>query len=206
MSTQTLKTTSDLLQDLRALRVAVFHPQDQDGEMLTHQLDSIGCKVEVFWPPRPELPEYTDVVFLSIRTDVTALDYKWCTADQAPPIIAVVTSENPTIVNAVLRIGAKGIIASPVRPFGLLSSLVIARQFSKEIEENRKRIKRLEGKVSGIAKVYEAKKLLMDTRKILEEEAYCIIRDQAKSKRVEIEVIAEAIIYAQGLLAPKHII
>ena len=43
-------------------------------------------------------------------------------------VIAIVTYENPTIVEAVLRIGAKAVLPSPVRSFGLLSSLVVARR------------------------------------------------------------------------------
>jgi AmiR/NasT family two-component response regulator len=200
-STQTLRLTSELLKDLRSLRISVFHPKDNEGEMLIRQLERIGCKAELFWPPRPELPELTDIVFLSICTDLKLTDYAWCNQENSPPIIAIVAFENPTIVNLVLKIGAKGIIASPIREFGLLSSMVIARQFFKDITESRKRIQRLERKVAGVAMVYEAKKILMDSKKITEEEAYCIIRDQAKNKRVEIEVIAETIIYAQSIIS-----
>jgi AmiR/NasT family two-component response regulator len=202
-SSQTLKITSELLKDLRSLNVAVFHPRDNDGAMLLQQLERIGCKAELFWPPRPELPELTDLIFLSIGTDIQITDYTWFNSESCPPIIAVVAFENPTIVNLVLKIGAKGVVASPIREFGLLSSMVIARQCFKDITENRKRVQRLERRVAGVAKVYEAKKILMDTKKISEDEAYSILRDQAKSKRVEIEVIAETIIYAQSLLNLK---
>jgi AmiR/NasT family two-component response regulator len=199
-SSQTLKLTSELLKDLRSLKVAVFHPRDKDGEMLLQQLERIGCKAELFWPPRPQLPELTDLIFLSISTEIQVADYPWFAAENCPPIIAVVAFENPTIVNLVLEVGAKGSIASPFREFGLLSSMVIARQCFKDITESRKRIQRLERKVAGVAKVYEAKRILMDAKKITEDQAYSILRDQAKTKRVEIEAIAETIIYAQSIM------
>ena len=90
--------------------------------------------------------------------------------------------ENPTIVNLALKIGVKGVVACPIREFGLLTSMVITRQCFKDIAEGRKRIQRFERKVAGVATVYEAKRILMASKKISEEEAYAILRDQAKSK------------------------
>ncbi len=198
--TQALRLTSELLRDLRSLNVVVFHPQDKDGEMLLQQLERIGCKTSQFWPPRPELSELTDLIFLSINPEFNVAEYAWFNSENCPPIIAVVAYENPTIVNLALKIGVKGVVACPIREFGLLTSMVITRQCFKDIAEGRKRIQRLERKVAGVATVYEAKRILMASKKISEEEAYAILRDQAKSKRVEIEVIAETIIYAQSIM------
>ena len=49
--------------DLHALKVAVVHPLDQDGEALLAQLRRIGCEVTVFWPRLERLPPGTGLVY-----------------------------------------------------------------------------------------------------------------------------------------------
>ncbi|WP_028221113.1 ANTAR domain-containing response regulator [Paraburkholderia oxyphila] len=192
-----------ILKDLRSLRVCVFHPQDQDGEGLTRQLQRIGCQVQAFWPPLPLPPAGTDLVFMALHPNILQHDFSWCAGDSAPPVIAVITYENPTIIEAVLRIGAKGVVASPVRSFGLLSSLVLARELTTELVKQRRRISRLEEKLVGVRKIAEAQDILCQQRGITKDDAYKVIREQAMSKRVTAEDIASAIINANEILSFK---
>ena len=127
------RATPSRLKDLRTLRVTVLHPDDADGRQLTQQLQRIGCRVQAFWPPTPELSEGTDVVFLAVQPDITHMEFGWAAADDGPACIAVVNYENPTIVETVLRIGARAVLPSPVRSFGLLSALVVARTMNDGI-------------------------------------------------------------------------
>ena len=197
-----VRPTPAQLKDLRMLRVAVCHPDDADGQQLTQQLRRIGCHVQAFWPPLPVLPERTDVVFLAVRPDIIDLSYAWFGGtDEDPTVIAVVNYENPTIVEMVLRIGAKASLPSPVRSFGLLSALVVARQVHSELRQHRRQLRKLEGKVQGVRKIEEAKNILMRTRTISETAAYDLIRDQAMSKRVSVEEIAQTIISANEILS-----
>ena len=192
-----------LLKDLRALRVCVFHPRDQDGEGLTKQLERIGCQVQAFWPPLPALPAGCDLVFMALSPDLLDSDFAWCEGEDTPTVIAVIAYENPTIIEAVLRIGAKATIASPVRSFGLLSALVLARELSGTIKKQKKRIVQLEAKLTGARHIAEAQDILCKQRGISKEEAYQAIREQAMSKRVTAEEIAMAIINANEILSFK---
>ena len=195
------KSTPPALRDLRSLRVAVFHPDDSDGQLLTQQLMRIGCQVQAFWPPLPVLPSELDVIFLSVRPDSIDYGYEWAQGDERPIVIAIVTYENPTIVEAVLRIGARAVLPSPVRSFGLLSALVIARQTDADAKMLSRRARKLESKLLGLRRITEAKEILMRTRGINETEAYDLIREQAMSKRVTTEDIASAIVHANDILA-----
>ena len=203
-SVPSFRAISQILKDLRSLRVCVFHPHDQDGEGLTRQLERIGCQVQAFWPPLPEPPDGTDLVFIAISPNMINHDFAWCDGEDAPPVIAVVTYENPTIIEAVLRIGAKGVVASPVRSFGLLSALVLARELTSDLKGQRKRIARLEAKLSGIRVITEAQEILCLQRRITKDDAYRLIREQAMSKRVTTEEIASAIINANEILSYKN--
>lgn len=195
------RPTPSPLRDLRSLKVAVFHPDDADGMQLTQQLQRIGCQVQAFWPPMPVLPAGLDVVFLAVRPDSIDFGYEWARGDECPTVIAVLTYENPTIVEAALHLGATAVLPSPVRSFGLLSTLVVARQADLANKAQAKRVRKLEAKMLGVRRIAEAKEILMRTRQVSESEAYDLIRDQAMTKRVTTEEIAAAIINANEILA-----
>ncbi len=194
-----------ILRDLRSLRVCVFHPRDQDGQGLTRQLERIGCQVQAFWPPLPELPEGVDVVFMALSPDMLDADFAWCQVEDGPPVIAVIAYENPTVIEAVLRVGAIATVASPVRSFGLLSVLVLARDLHGTIRKQKKRIGQLELKLQGVRQIAEAQDILSVQHGITKEEAYHVIREQAMQKRVTAEEIARSIINANEILSLKKV-
>ena len=196
-----VRTTPPLLKDLRTLRIAVFHPDDADGRQLTQQLQRIGCQVQAFWPPLPALPAGIDVVFLAVRPESMDAEFEWLKGEDVPTVIAVVTYENPTIVEAVLHIGVQAILPSPIRSFGLLSALVVARCVHQDMKSQTRRLRKLEAKVLGVRQIAEAKSILVRTRQITEEAAYDLIRDQAMSKRVTTEEIAAAIVSANEIMS-----
>ncbi|ALL68365.1 Two component response regulator [Paraburkholderia caribensis MBA4] len=183
------------------MHVCVFHPLNRDGELLTQQLQRIGCEAHCFWPPLDAPVQGSDLVFIGLYPDTIDYDYAWCGSDDAPPVVAVVNYENPTIIDAVLRIGAKAVVASPVRSFGVLSALVLAQQISGDLKKLKKRVVRLEEKVEGVRKIAEAQEILVRQRGISRLEAYRAIRAQAMAKRVAVEEIASAIIAADEFLS-----
>ena len=194
-------STPDLLRNLRNTRVMVFHPKDADGELLVQQLERIGCQVITMWPPLAELPDTVDVVFCAVRPDHGAVRSPWMDGDPPVPVIAVINYENPTVVDAALRLGARAVLLSPLRSAGILSSLVMAKHQHAELRESRRRTARLEQKLLSANQISAAKAILVRTRNISDEEAYRIIREQAMSKRTATEDIARAIIHADGILS-----
>ncbi len=198
-----LRATSPQLRELRQLRVAVVHPDDADGRLLVQQLLRIGCQVQAIWPPQPALPEGTDVVFLAVRPDHLQLHYAWTQGEgeHPPTAIAVVNYENPTIVSAVLEMQVQAVLPSPVRSFGLLSTLVLARRNHKESRQQQQRIAKLQTKLLGQRRVAEAKAILMQTHGIGEDQAYEMMRTQAMGRRSSVEDIAQAIVHASEILS-----
>ena len=133
----TARTSPQVLKDLRSLHVCMFHPLDRDAQLLTQQLQRIGCQVHCFWPP-PDAPvPGTDLVIIGLYPDSIGHNFAWCDSDDAPPVVAVINYENPTIIDAVLRVGAKAVIASPIRSFGILSALVLATQIARDLKNSK---------------------------------------------------------------------
>lgn len=191
-----------ILRDLRGLRVQVIHPPDGEGVSLVEHLRRIGCSVEAQWPVPDGFASTADVVLLAVDSDSRdAIRKLLKTVDGIPPtIIAIVGYENPSTLQLVLEAGALAVIERPVRPFGLLTHLTLARSLWMERQEGERRVRKLERKLAGIQKIQRAKSILIANQGLSEEEAYATIRQQAMAKRIPMEEMASAIINANDLL------
>jgi AmiR/NasT family two-component response regulator len=191
-----------ILRDLRGLRVQVIHPPDSEGVSLIEHLRRIGCTVEAQWPIPEEFSDSVDAVLLSIDHDSRDEILKLLRSqnERRPVLIAVVGYENPLTLQLVLESGALAVIERPIRPFGLLTNLTIARSLWIEQRDTARRIRKLERKLSGIQKIQKAKSILMEKQGLSEDEAYQTLRRQAMAKRVQMEEMATAIINANELL------
>ena len=195
-----------ILRDLRGLRVLVVHPPDNERVRLVEHLRRIGCMVETQWP----VPETwsgssagnSDVMLLAVEHDVRADIQRLLksTDGPRPTLIAVVGYEDPSTLQLVLEAGAVAVIERPIRPFGLLTNLTIARSIWLEKRETEKRIRKLERKLAGLQRIQKAKSILMDGQGLSEVEAYESIRRQAMAKRLSMDDMAAAIIQANELL------
>ncbi len=190
-----------ILRDLRGLRVLVVHAPDAEGVDLVDHLRRIGCTVDAAWPI-PETADGADVVVLAIDHDSRAPIQRLLRGfdGNAPTVIAVVGYEDPSILQIVLDAGAHAVIERPVRPFGLLTQLTVARSLWLERQAATRQIQKAERKLAGLQNIQRAKSILMAAQGLSEEEAHQTIRRKAMSKRVPVEDMALAIINANDLL------
>src|SRR5215475_2598789 len=191
-----------ILRDLRGLRVHVVHPPDNERTQLVEHLRRIGCMVETQWPVPDAWAEAADIVLLAIEHDMRAEIQRLLKSDGAlrPTLIAVVSYEDPSTLQLVLEAGAVAVIERPIRPFGLLTNITIARSLWLERRETDKKMRKLERKLAGIQRIQKAKAILMDGQGLNEADAYESIRRQAMSKRLSMDDMASAIIHANELL------
>lgn len=191
-----------ILRDLRGLRVQVVHPPDNERVRLVEHLRRIGCMVETQWPVPEDWAEGSDVVLLVIEHDFRDEIQRLVKSGDRPrpTLIAVVGYEDPSTLQLVLEVGAVAVIERPIRPFGLLTNLTIARSLWLEKRETEKRMRKLERKLAGIQRIQKAKAILMDGQGLSEAEAYESIRRQAMAKRLSMDDMAAAIIHANELL------
>ncbi|MGL5167000.1 MAG: ANTAR domain-containing response regulator [Afipia sp.] len=191
-----------ILRDLRGLRVQVVHPPDNERVRLVEHLRRIGCMVETQWPVPVSWTEGFDVVLLVIEHDFRDEIQRLVKSGDRPrpTLIAVVGYEDPSTLQLVLEVGAVAVIERPIRPFGLLTNLTIARSLWLEKRETEKRMRKLERKLAGLQRIQKAKAILMDGQGLSEAEAYESIRRQAMAKRLSMDDMAAAIIHANELL------
>ncbi|WP_394689858.1 ANTAR domain-containing response regulator [Hoeflea sp.] len=195
--------TTFRLKDLRDLSVIVVHPLDQDGKALLDQLNRIGCRTEQVWPPTKTLPPGTDIViagvFFESQNELKAMLKK--TKASSPTVLAIVNYENPAMLQNVLELGAFAVISKPIREFGMLINLVVARSKWEESIQLAEKSVRLQKKIVAQKNIASAKEIIMELQSISESEAYRVLRSKAMAKRVSIEEMAVAVINANDLLS-----
>jgi len=152
-----------ILQDLKGLHVQVIHPPDAEGVALVEHLRRIGCNCETTWPLPTALNPAAAVVLILIERENRDRILRLFRSNQPsdPALLAVVTFEDPSTLQLVLECGALAVIERPIRPFGLLTNLTIARSLWLERRQAGKRIRKLERKLAGNNRIVKAKAILM---------------------------------------------
>jgi two-component system, response regulator PdtaR len=188
-----------LIDELRGARVLVIHPRDAEGEALIDQLKRIGCNVRGVWPPPAAIPDDIDTVFQFVDGSEQTV-FPASSNAHSPTLVAIVDYENPTILKQLLDSNAHGVVNKPIRSFGILSSLVLARSLHGYTRRIEGKVQKLEETLKARRDVDKAVKILVGLKKVSEFEAYELIRQQATQKRVAMADIAVSIINAQEML------
>ena len=197
-----------LISEMRNLRVLVVHAYDAHTEELVRHIRRIGCTTEAIWPLPDKLPDNIDMLFLGLdeKPNPGLIKAIRSFPRVRPSIIGVVAYENPSVLQQLIDLKADAVVAQPARPYGILSSMVLARRIWLDAQEKEAAMLKLQEKVHQEQTLNRAKLILMKLHRIGEEDAYNVMREQAMAKRVRIVEIAEAIINADGILgnmAPK---
>lgn len=192
---------SDLIRNVRKLRVLLLHPGGREGEDLLEHLNRIGCRVSISWPPPAELPGGVDVVLIAVRDIVEGgVPFDWDGERPPAPLIAIVDYENPLIVERVLRLGAQAVIGLPLQPLGILANLLLSATNFDRARKLQQRVERLTSKLKANRDISMATSIIMQTHGVSESDAYEMLRSQSMSRRTTIEGTAAAIIQASDVL------
>ncbi len=194
--------TIQIVRDLRGLRILVIHPPDSEGLALVEHLRRMGCNCETIWPLPDLIAPDVNVVLLSVEQESRERILKLVRgiAGKPPTLLAIVSYEDPSTLQVVMECGALAVIERPIRPFGVLTNLIVARSLWQQRRDAEKKIRKLERKLLGQNRIAKAKSILMDTQGISEDEAHESVRRQAMAKRIPMDEMAVAIINAHDLL------
>ena len=190
----------EILRDLRGLRVDVMHPADVERVNLVDHLKRIGCESTATWPLPDRLAAGTDLIVVAVEHDSRDTLRRIFKEQDRPSatVIGIIGYENPSTLQLVLEIGAHAVIERPIRPFGLLTQLVVARSLWLHQQDLGRRMRKVERKLAGLQIFHRARLLLMRSNNLTEDEAYQTIRRQAMAKRIAIEDFAATIVDAHA--------
>lgn len=184
-----------LMDGLRGSRILVIHPRDPEGDMLIDQLRRFGCEVVALWPVPRALPTDFDTVFLLIEADQSIT-----VPDERPTLVAIIEYENPTILRKALDVSVDGVVNKPLRAFGILSALVLARAQHGYVGRLTAKVAKLEETLKARRDIDKAVKVLMRLKGLEEPECYELLRQQATQRRLPMAEVARGLIQAQEAL------
>ena len=194
---------NNLIIELRGLNILILQPRNADRDDLIQQIQRIGSNVEAIWPLPATLPANVDVVFVEVRESVSPSLSKLLSQrpDTRPTVIGIIGYENPSVLEGILELDVQMVLSKPLRAFGVLSCILMARRNWLSRLEARRTEEKLKQKLEHTQRITEAKFILMRHHSINEQDAYQAIRSQAMSRRTSTLEIANAIINADGLLS-----
>jgi len=188
--------------DFHALRVAIVHPRDRDGEELLRQVRRLGCAAELHWPPA-DLAGEADLLFCLVNWETRALIEEW-TARAAAAVIAVADASDGVAQQFLHDATPHAALVKPIVPGAVALQIVVARQASRYQQRMQAKIAKLEETLRLFRKVEQAKTVLMNRRNMDEPKAYAYLREQAMRRRVPVGVIATAIVESDAVLLPDQ--
>ena len=103
-------------------------------------------------------------------------------------------------VKVIRNCAPHGLLQSPVTEKSVITSISYARDQFRYEQRLRSRIDKLDENLRAMRSVEQAKAILMDTRRIGEEEAYRVLRRTAMERRVKLGALATAIVDSHELL------
>ena len=192
-------TESDrLIREIRNTKVVVVHPRDEDQGILSHQLRRIGCQVSEAWPLEQASLEGADAIYFLADPDQSTKFIGLSDWHQSA-LIAIVSYENPLVLQAITNIGVHGVMTKPIRSIGVLANLLIALCIFKYEGRLNARIAKLDETLKARRMVERATRILAEHQDITEDDAYALIRTEAMSKQLTVSEMANSIINADKI-------
>ena len=185
--------------DASALRIAVILDEGEERNALVRELQRSRAAVTKIWPVPSELPVEHDVIYCQVFADL-AQRLPWLPGHAPAALVLVARQGQAPDRKLVEKCAPQAVLQLPAVPGAVGWTLLLARnQFLYE-RRLRSRIDKLDENLRTIRAVERAKSLLMEKRKLNEEEAYHFLRSTAMKRRVSIGNLANAIIDSSELL------
>jgi AmiR/NasT family two-component response regulator len=191
----------DVVAGLRQMQVGLCHPLGAECRLISQQLERLGMTYQQVWPPvHSELLTVDLVVLALVPEAFIKIDKSLLKLLKNKIVVSVLQFESPTVLDLACQLNSSSLLFSPVKPFGVLSAIVLAQNQQKVREDLIKRINKLEGRIESSRIIEQAKRFLIETSGVSDAEAFKIIRNRSMDKRCSVEEVAHSIITAKDAL------
>ena len=192
-----------VIQELADLAVVVVAPDDEQTAFLVREMQRLRIRARTVWPVPESLPGDADIVFCEYTPDL-ARRLPWIPGDARAALIVILPLNDPINADALANSTPDAVLSRPFSSNAVLSSLIVARSQFRYEQRLRSKIERLDENLRAMRTVERAKAILMETRRMPENEAYGFIRRQAMDRRVSASAVAAAIVDSFELLGYDH--
>ncbi len=185
--------------EIASLEIIAALRRDEEGDALARELARSRGRVRRLWPLPPRLPEDADILFCELVPELPHC-LPWVPGQPSAALVAVTSAVQTPDLKLLRNCAPHAVLHRPFTTATVLTSLALARaQFLYE-RRLRSRIDKLDETLRAFRSVERAKTILMQTKKLDEEEAYHFMRRQAINRRVSISAVAAAIVDSHDVL------
>lgn len=187
--------TEGLPPEISDIDIVVITPRDSSGESLIRDLQRTRNRVRHMWPPPETLPADTDIIFCDLLPDLPTR-LPWLPGEPKAALVALLAPGLSIDLHLLRKSAPEAVLHRPFTTAATLSGLLLARSRFAYERRLRGRLEKLDHTLRAIRSVERAKAILLNARKMTEDEAYNYMRKQAMERRVSVGVIAAAIVDA----------
>ena len=192
-----------VIQELADLAVVVVAPCDDQTSFLTRELQRLRMRTRSVWPMLESVPSDADIVYCDFTSDL-ARRLPWIPGDARAALVVILPTNVPIQADALANATPDAVLSRPFTANAILASLILARSQFRYEQRLRTKIERLDENLRSMRTVERAKAILMETRRMPENEAYGFIRRQAMDRRVSASAVAAAIVDSFELLGDDN--
>jgi len=176
----------------RGLHALIEHPPGRDRTVLQTQLEFLGLKVTVHDSAAPSR-DSVDVLFFDADSEQAA-DSEEAHRDLGLPAVALIGSETPSRLQAMLARQPSAYLMKPIRSTGIYASLAIATHQYATLQAMRHKLASAEERLRSRRLLLAAMLQIMNQAQVGEAEAFRILRRAAMSNRQTVEAVSAQIL------------
>lgn len=176
----------------RGLHALIEHPPGRDRTVLQTQLELLGLEVTVHDTAAPS-HDSADILFFDADGEQAA-ESEEAQRDLGLPAVALIGSETPSRLQAMLARQPSAYLMKPIRPTGIYASLAIATHQYATLQAMRRKLASAEERLRSRRLLLAAMLQIMNQAQVGEAEAFRILRRAAMSRRQTVEAVSAQIL------------
>ena len=176
----------------RGLHALIEHPPGRDRTVLQTQLEFLGLRVTVHDSTVPS-HDSVDILFFDADSDYAAESGEGH-RDLGLPAVALIGSETPSRLQAMLARQPSAYLMKPIRSTGIYASLAIATHQYATLQAMRRKLASAEERLRSRRLLLTAMLQIMNQAQVGEAEAFRILRRAAMSRRQTVEAVSAQIL------------
>jgi two-component system, response regulator / RNA-binding antiterminator len=185
--------------DSERLSVLVSAERDAQVDLLLRELRRTASHVIHLFPVTDRLPAEHDVILADFSPALSDL-LPWVPGEATAALIVLLPEGGQYSLRKLRDCCPDAVLHRPFQPSAIQTSLVLARSQFQFIRRLRSRIARLDENIKAIRDIERAKMIIMDARRVGEDEAYAYLRSQAMERRTTVASFASHLVDSHQLL------
>lgn len=176
----------------RGLHALIEHPPGRDRTVLKNQLEFLGLRVTIHEAGSPPSYDSVDILFFDADSGQPELDDAH--GDIGRPAVALIGSETPSRLQAMLARQPSAYLMKPIRSTGIYASLAIATHQYATFQAMRRKLASAEERLRSRRLLLAAMLQIMNQAQVDEAEAFRILQRAAMSHRQTVESVSAQIL------------